>query len=323
MESITLDRGASHLKDRADAALCRADLQRLLVLARARDAAGADRQEPGARRRQVRLKLYKGNVIGHRPRERRSRSTPSTLVTFEDDKGAYDQKDAEGFIKLNALRPAPPRQTQQIGCGMWPDTRLLDLFGVELPIVQAPMANATAVDMAVAVANAGGLGSLPLRRPHRRQGGGRCRRDQVAHQPADQSQLLLPHSQRRRTKRATPRGSNVLRPITPSLAPRCRSFRSRPRSCRSPRRPAPWSNEAGARRGELPFRTAGRSACRAPQEQQAARSSARPRPCARRNFLPQRGVDAIIAQGAEAGGHRGMFIETDVATQIGTLRSGA
>ena len=28
----------------------------------------------------------------------------STLVTFEDDKGAYDQKDAEGFIKLNALR---------------------------------------------------------------------------------------------------------------------------------------------------------------------------------------------------------------------------
>ena len=28
----------------------------------------------------------------------------STLVTFEDDKGAYDQKDAEGFIRLNALR---------------------------------------------------------------------------------------------------------------------------------------------------------------------------------------------------------------------------
>ena len=44
---------------------------------------------------------------------------------------------------------------------MWPDTRLLDLFGIELPIVQAPMANATAVDMAVAVANAGGLGSYP------------------------------------------------------------------------------------------------------------------------------------------------------------------
>jgi len=51
----------------------------------------------------VRLKLYKGNamVIG--------RKSPHSLyseahVTFEDDAGAYDQKDAEGFIKLNALR---------------------------------------------------------------------------------------------------------------------------------------------------------------------------------------------------------------------------
>ena len=44
---------------------------------------------------------------------------------------------------------------------MWPDTRLIDLFGIELPIMQAPMANATGVEMAVAVAKAGGLGSLP------------------------------------------------------------------------------------------------------------------------------------------------------------------
>ena len=43
----------------------------------------------------------------------------------------------------------------------WPDTRLLDLFGVELPIVQAPMANSTGVDMAVAVAEAGGSGRCP------------------------------------------------------------------------------------------------------------------------------------------------------------------
>ena len=51
----------------------------------------------------VRLKLYKGlaSVVG--------RKSPNSLyseahVTFEDDAGAYDQKDAEGFIKLNALR---------------------------------------------------------------------------------------------------------------------------------------------------------------------------------------------------------------------------
>lgn len=51
----------------------------------------------------VKLKLYKGNVscIG--------RESPNSLysmkvVTFEDDQGAYDQVDAQGFIKLNALR---------------------------------------------------------------------------------------------------------------------------------------------------------------------------------------------------------------------------
>ena len=44
---------------------------------------------------------------------------------------------------------------------MWPDTRLLDLLGVELPIVQAPMAGATGAEIAVAVAKAGELGSLP------------------------------------------------------------------------------------------------------------------------------------------------------------------
>jgi nitronate monooxygenase len=40
---------------------------------------------------------------------------------------------------------------------MWPDTRLLDLLGIEIPIVQAPMANSTGIAMAVAVANAGAL----------------------------------------------------------------------------------------------------------------------------------------------------------------------
>ncbi len=52
---------------------------------------------------QVRLKLYKGNVIVI------GRDSPNSLystrvVTFEDDQGAYNQVDAQGFIKLNALR---------------------------------------------------------------------------------------------------------------------------------------------------------------------------------------------------------------------------
>ena len=44
---------------------------------------------------------------------------------------------------------------------MWPDTHLLDLLGIELPIIQAPMAGANDAAMAIAVSAAGGLGSLP------------------------------------------------------------------------------------------------------------------------------------------------------------------
>jgi argininosuccinate synthase len=52
----------------------------------------------------VRLKLYKGNVIvSGRKSEKNSLFDPR-IATFEDDRGAYDQKDAEGFIRLNALR---------------------------------------------------------------------------------------------------------------------------------------------------------------------------------------------------------------------------
>jgi len=52
---------------------------------------------------EVTLKLYKGNVMVT-GRESDKSLYSDTLVTFEDDQGAYDQKDAAGFIKLNALR---------------------------------------------------------------------------------------------------------------------------------------------------------------------------------------------------------------------------
>ncbi|HML30377.1 MAG TPA: argininosuccinate synthase, partial [Hyphomicrobium sp.] len=48
---------------------------------------------------EVTLELYKGNVIPVGRESAKSLYSP-TLVTFEDDKGAYDQKDAAGFIKL-------------------------------------------------------------------------------------------------------------------------------------------------------------------------------------------------------------------------------
>src|SRR3954470_2115314 len=44
---------------------------------------------------------------------------------------------------------------------MWPDTRLLDLLGIDLPIIQAPMAGAVSPEMVIQLSEAGGLGSLP------------------------------------------------------------------------------------------------------------------------------------------------------------------
>jgi argininosuccinate synthase len=103
IESITLDRGAAHLKDELMPRYAeliyngfwfspeREMLQALI-----------DKSQEHVEG-EVTLKLYKGNVL------MAGRASPkslysSALVTFEDDKGAYDQKDAEGFIKLNALR---------------------------------------------------------------------------------------------------------------------------------------------------------------------------------------------------------------------------
>jgi argininosuccinate synthase len=103
IESITLDRGAAHLKDELMPRYAelvyngfwfspeREMLQSLIDTSQ-------ERVEG-----EVRLKLYKGNVIVTGRKSNQSLYSPD-LVTFEDDKGAYDQKDAEGFIRLNALR---------------------------------------------------------------------------------------------------------------------------------------------------------------------------------------------------------------------------
>jgi argininosuccinate synthase len=103
IESITLDRGAAHLKDEL--------MPRYAELVyygfwfspeREMLQAAIDKSQQHVEG-EVRLKLYKGNVIVIGRESGKSLYSP-TLVTFEDDKGAYDQKDAEGFIKLNALR---------------------------------------------------------------------------------------------------------------------------------------------------------------------------------------------------------------------------
>jgi argininosuccinate synthase len=52
----------------------------------------------------VRVKLYKGSVSAVGRKSATDSLFDESIATFEDDAGAYNQKDAEGFIKLNALR---------------------------------------------------------------------------------------------------------------------------------------------------------------------------------------------------------------------------
>jgi argininosuccinate synthase len=103
IESITLDRGAAHLKDEIMPRYAEL-IYNGFWFAPEREMLQAliDKSQEHVEG-EVTLKLYKGNVLMAGRASRKSLYS-STLVTFEDDKGAYDQKDAEGFIKLNALR---------------------------------------------------------------------------------------------------------------------------------------------------------------------------------------------------------------------------
>jgi argininosuccinate synthase len=103
IESITLDRGAAHLKDELMPRYAEL-IYNGLWFSPEREMLQAliDKSQEDVEG-DVRLKLYKGNVIVTGRRSPKSLYSDA-LVTFEDDRGAYDQKDAEGFIRLNALR---------------------------------------------------------------------------------------------------------------------------------------------------------------------------------------------------------------------------
>ena len=103
MESLTLDREVAHLKDELMPRYARLiyngywwSPERLMLQA-------AIDQSQAVVNGSVRLKLYKGGV---HVLARRSEDSlfDESIASFEDDAGAYDQADAEGFIKLNALR---------------------------------------------------------------------------------------------------------------------------------------------------------------------------------------------------------------------------
>jgi len=103
MESITLDSGASHLKDELMPRYAELIYNGFWFSPEREMLQAAIDHSQRHVEGEVTLNLYKGNVIVT------GRSSPKTLysealVTFEDDLGAYDQEDANGFIRLNALR---------------------------------------------------------------------------------------------------------------------------------------------------------------------------------------------------------------------------
>jgi len=103
VESLTLDRGSAHLKDELMPRYAELIYNGFWFSPEREMLQAAIDKSQEYVSGEVRLKLYKGNIMIA------GRSSPESLyaqdlVTFEDDRGAYDQKDAAGFIRLNALR---------------------------------------------------------------------------------------------------------------------------------------------------------------------------------------------------------------------------
>ncbi len=104
IESLTLDREVAHLKDELMPKYANLIYngywwapERVMM----QEMIDASQQSVNG---MVRVKLYKGNVIIEGRESKTDSLFDEAIATFEDDAGAYDQKDAAGFIKLNALR---------------------------------------------------------------------------------------------------------------------------------------------------------------------------------------------------------------------------
>lgn len=200
---------------------------------------------------------------------------------------------------------------------MWPDRRLLDLMGIELPILQAPMAGANGSAMAIAVSDAGGLGSLP------------CAMLDAAKVRAEIGVI--------RQRTAKPINVNFFCHTPPKA---------------DPQRDAAWKARLSGYYAELgldadapapnvnraPFDEAMCAIVVDLKPEVASFHFGLPAPALLERvkaagsfvissattaeealWLEAHGCDAIIAQGYEAGGHRGMFLANTIATQAGTM----
>lgn len=220
---------------------------------------------------------------------------------------------AEGLLTTTRTEA---QQTPGASVSTWSDRRLLDLVKIEHPIVQAPMAGHVASDMPVAVSSAGGLGSFPCGTLASAQV-----RDEVA---------------KIRSQTAKPFNLNFFCHAVPQ--------RDEARESAWRRRLAQYYTEVGVDMPASPARSLapfGAEMCDVvvelkpavvsfhfglPDESLIDRLKAAgckifssATTVAEARWLEDQGADAVIAQGIEAGGHRGMFLTADPDSQTGTL----
>jgi nitronate monooxygenase len=194
---------------------------------------------------------------------------------------------------------------------------IAELFNIELPIIQAPMAGSQGSALAAAVCKAGGLGSLP-----------------AAMLTVDglRSELI---KLRQLTDKPfninffchTPPRIDAAREAAwrELLAPHYRQFKIDPQTIPQGPGRAPFSAEAAAVLEEVrPAVVSFHFGLPTPElmtrvKNTGAKMLSSATTVAEARWLEDRGVDAIIAQGLEAGGHRGMFLSDDLTAQVGTF----
>lgn len=201
--------------------------------------------------------------------------------------------------------------------GQWQDRRITELFGIELPIIQAPMAGATSPEMVIATCEAGGLGSLPGALSSTEQM--RAAMDQIraaTRKPVNCNFFVHveagPDPARHQAWRTALAPYYAELGLDPSMPV--------PSSARAPfddaycrivedYRPEVVSFHFGLPAPDLLARV----------KAAGAKVIASATTVAEARWLDQRGVDAVIAMGLEAGGHRGNFLTDDMAAQVGTM----
>src|ERR1700710_259438 len=200
---------------------------------------------------------------------------------------------------------------------MWPDRRLLDLFKTEFPIVQAPMAGVMDADLVIAAAQGGALGSLPSAMLSvekareqiniiRQRVSAPVNMNFFCHAPVDADSLREAGWKQRLASYYNEFGLDPAAPVNvanraPFDAAMCELIEEL--------KPEVVSFHFGLPEPALLKRVKA-AGCIVMSSATIVREAI---------WLEEHGADAIIAQGAEAGGHRGMFLTESIAEQPGTF----